>query len=59
MNLVYSSRIHHEIFRSIYWYNLFSNQLKNKEVRILWSRDAILKWHSRFKKGTQKWPSMQ
>ena len=46
MNLVYSLRINHKILRSIQWYKLFSDQPQNKEVRILSSRGAILKWLS-------------
>ena len=46
MNLVSS---YHNILRSIQWYKLFSNQTKNKEVRILSSRGAILKWLSHAK----------
>ena len=38
MNLV--SRLF--FIRSIQWYKLFSDQLKNKEVRMLSSRGAIL-----------------
>ena len=37
------------MLRSIKWYKLFSDQSKNKEVRILSSRGAILKWLSHAK----------
>ena len=52
MNLVSSLfffRINHKILRSIQWYKLFSDQPKNKEVRILSKRCAILKWLSHAK----------
>ena len=41
--IIYSFRINHKISRIIWWCKLFSDQSKKKkEVRILFSRDAIL-----------------
>ena len=59
MNLVSSLflRINHKILRSIQWYKLFWDQPKNKEVKILSSRGAILKSlsHAKYVQKSGPW----